>query len=256
MAQSQRTFRTQAIILKRRDFGEADRLLTLLTPGHGKMEALAKGARKPTSKATGHVELFTRADALIARGRTFNIVQQAEQVAPYLPLREELERGAYAAYVAELLDRFTGDDDADEGALFTLLDDTLERLCTASDVRLPARYFEMRLLDEVGFRPELNLCVISQQPIIAQDQFFSFAEGGVVSPDAAQHTGELVTVSMPTLKIMRHLQRSTYPHVASLVLDEGRHRDLERVMLGYLSYLLERRLQSVAFIRHLRRYTP
>ncbi len=65
-----------------------------------------------------------------------------------------------------------------------------------------------------------------------------------------------MTVSMPTLKIMRHLQRSTYPHVASLVLDEGRHRDLERVMLGYLSYLLERRLQSVAFIRHLRRYTP
>lgn len=252
MSQAQRTFRTQAIILKRRDFGEADRLLTLLTPGHGKIDALAKGSRKPTSKATGHVELFTRADALIARGRTFNVLTQVEQTAPYLPLREELERGAYAAYVVELLDRFTGDDDADEGTLFSLLDDTLTRLCTADDVRLPTRYFEMRLLDEVGFRPELNQCVISQEPIIAQDQFFSYAEGGVVSPEAARHTSNLASVTLPTLKLMRHLQRSPYSHVASLTLNEARHQALERIMLAYLSYLLERRLQSVAFIRHLR----
>ncbi|HRF93643.1 MAG TPA: DNA repair protein RecO, partial [Aggregatilineales bacterium] len=69
MSSSERSFRTNAIILKRRDFGEADRLLTILSPQYGKRETIAKGARKPASTKTGHVELFTCVDMLISRGR-------------------------------------------------------------------------------------------------------------------------------------------------------------------------------------------
>src|SRR5215212_1988067 len=113
MTHRERQFRTPAIILKRFDLGEADRLLTLLTPRHGKIEVVAKGARKLTSAKTGHVELFTRADMLIHRGRDLGIAVQAEMVAPYLALRDDLTLGAYAGYAAELADRFTisGDDD-------------------------------------------------------------------------------------------------------------------------------------------------
>jgi DNA repair protein RecO (recombination protein O) len=73
----ERSFRTDAIILKRRDFGEADRLLTILTPRYGKLDVIAKGARKPTSSKTGHVELFTRADMLIHKGRDLDLAVQA-----------------------------------------------------------------------------------------------------------------------------------------------------------------------------------
>ena len=68
MSRFERAFRTQAIILKRRDFGEADRILTVFTPAYGKLDVIAKGARKPTSTKTGHVELFTRTDMLIHKG--------------------------------------------------------------------------------------------------------------------------------------------------------------------------------------------
>lgn len=256
MPRPDRAFRTPALILKRRDFGEADRLLTVLTPDHGKLTVIAKGARKPTSTRTGHVELFTRADMLIHRGRDFGIVQQVEMTRPFLPLREDLHLGAYASYAAELLDRFTAEADDETRALFELADQTLERLCSADDPLLALRYFEMRLLDLVGFRPELTRCVISREPVEAEDQYFSYAEGGVVRPAYAGRGTALVPVTMLTLKLMRHLQRSPYEQVRALKIVPGLHADLERVMLGYLTFLLERRLESIDFIQRLRRLTP
>ncbi|MCU0496141.1 MAG: DNA repair protein RecO [Anaerolineae bacterium] len=253
MTHHERSFRTKALILKRRDFGEADRLLTILTPSRGKLEVVAKGARKPTSTKTGHVELFTKADMLISKGRNLDLVSQAEMIAPYLPLRESLERGAYANYVTELTDRFIAEaDDVNNQAVFELLDTAFDRLCQDEDVRLVTRYFELRLLDLTGFRPELQQCVISYQQVQPEDQYFSFAEGGVVTPAHAHHATAITPINMVTLKVLRHLQRSAYGQIQSLQIAPALHTDLERVLLGYITHILERKLQSVDFIRKIR----
>jgi DNA repair protein RecO (recombination protein O) len=250
---TERSLRTPAIILKRRDFGESDRLLTVLTLRHGKLDVIAKGARKPANTKTGHVELFTCADMLIQRGRDLDIVSQAEMVEPYLPLREDLQRGAYATFAAELLDRFTTVGEEDLHKLFTLLSETLQRLCEDSDPRLVVRYYEIHLLDLVGFRPELTECVVSRELVIAEDQFFSYPDGGVVIPKYSHLRPSLAPISMGTLKLLRHMQRSSYDHVKMLKISPEMHSEVERLMLGYITYLLERQLQSVDFIRRIRR---
>ena len=252
MPGTERQFRTKAIILKRRDFGEADRLITVLTPDHGKVDAIAKGARKPTSSKTGHVELFTQADMLISKGRELDIVVQVEMTEPYLAIREDLQRGAYANYAAELLDRFTETGDADMHGLFELMADTLQRLCKDDDPRLAIRYFEIRLLDKLGFRPELNQCVVSREDIQPVDQFYSNIGGGVVSPEYANYAEGIVPLPMLTLKLMRHMQRSDYRAVKTVGISRTLHDDVERVLLGYITFHLERRLQSVDFIRLIR----
>jgi DNA repair protein RecO (recombination protein O) len=254
LPRAERQFRTQALILRRRDFGEADRLLTVLTPERGKLEVIAKGARKPTSTKTGHVELFTRVDMLIHKGRDLDIVSQVETSAPYLPLREDLMRGAYASYAAELLDRFTAAEDADANyiELFQLLDDTFSRLCQDADPRLAIRYYEMHMLDLVGFKPELQSCVVSYDPVEAEDQFFSFALGGVVKPGYTHEGMAVIPVKMLTLKLLRHMQRSPYPQVRTLTIEPTLHDEVERLLLGYMTFLLERKLQSVDFIRRIR----
>lgn len=249
MPRPDRAFRTEAIILKRRDMGEADRLLTILTPRHGKLDVIAKGARKPTSTKTGHVELFTRADMLIHTGREIGIAAQAEMIEPYLELRDDLQRGAFANYAVELLDRFTTHAEEDYTDLFELLDDTLKRLSEDDDPRLAVRYYEMRMLDLLGFRPELLECVVGRDPIMPEDQFFSFAQGGVVCPQHAHLSRGAIPVSMLTLKLMRHMQRSTYKQVKSLKVSPALHEEVERVMLGYITHILERKLQSVEFLR-------
>ncbi|MEL7236312.1 MAG: DNA repair protein RecO, partial [Chloroflexota bacterium] len=107
MPPNNRAIRTPAIILRRRDFGEADRLLTVLTPYHGKLDLIAYGARKAVSRKTGHVELFTLADMLVNLHKNPGVVSQVEMLEPFLPLRDDLTLGAFAGYVVELLDRFT-----------------------------------------------------------------------------------------------------------------------------------------------------
>jgi DNA repair protein RecO (recombination protein O) len=252
MPRPERSFRTQAIIVKRRDFSEADRVLTILTPEYGKLDVIAKGARKPTSHKTGHVELFTRADMLIHRGRDLDIAVQAEMVEPYLALRENLQRGAYASYVGELLDRLTTEGEENLTEVFELVADTFQRLCDDDDPRLVVRYYEMQLLDHTGFRPELTECVVSHEDIEPEDQFFSYTLGGAVKPEAAHEGIGLVPISMTTLKLLRHLQRSPYHHVKTLAISPALHDDIERIMLGYITAVLERRLQSVDFIRRIR----
>lgn len=259
MPKPARQFRTQAIILSRRDLGEADRLLRLFTPDYGKISAIAKGARRHKSKLSGHVELFARSDVLIHKGRSIDVLAQAELVEPYLGFREDLQRGAYANYAAELLDRFTADEDVGQSDLFVLLHQTLQRIADAGDPRLATRFYELQLLDLVGFRPQLSECVVMRVPLKPQAQHFSNAEGGAVSRDGAAQVGRgLVPLDLPTLKLLRHLQRSSqhYSQVASLRLTPAQHADIERLMLGYIVYLLERRLQSIEFIRRLRQLAP
>ena len=100
MTVRERLYRTEAIILRRQDFGEADRLLTLYTPGLGKRRVLAKGVRKPTSRKAGHVELFTHSRLLIAKGKSLDIVTQAETTNSFLQVWGELARVSCADYVA------------------------------------------------------------------------------------------------------------------------------------------------------------
>ena len=100
-------YRTDAIVLRRQDFGEADRVLTLYSPWRGKFRAIAKGVRRPKSRLGGHVELFTHVNMLVAQGRNLDIVTQAETVRPFARIRDDLWKTSYACYVAELVDRFT-----------------------------------------------------------------------------------------------------------------------------------------------------
>lgn len=252
MPKPERLFRTEAIILRRRDFGEADRLLTLFMPNWGKRGVLAKGARKPTSRKGGHVELFALVDILVARGRNLDIVSQVEMIESFRALREDLTRTTYAAHVVELLDRFSGEGEENINA-YNLLKATLGYLCQDVDLRLVARFYELHLLTWVGYRPELFTCVRGGEEIVAQDQYFSYADGGVVCPE---HAGrDLLPISLGALKVLRYMQTRDFATVRVLNLRSETHAEVERVMHGYITYLLELRLQSADFLRHLRAYS-
>ena len=164
MSARERTYRTEAIVLRRKDFGEADRVLTVFTPERGKVRLVAKGIRKPRSRKAGHLELFTCSRLLLAKGRDLDMVTQAETLLAYRPLREDLLRGAYAAYAVELLDRFTPDEQ-ENAELYRLLRSMLGWLCAEHDLALVARYYELQLLGLAGFQPDLRQCVAGGEKI-------------------------------------------------------------------------------------------
>ena len=122
MAQKFRSFRVDAIVLKHRDYGEADRLLTIYTRQKGKLIVIAKGVRKVRSKKGGHLEPFTHTSLQLAAGRTWNLVSQAEAQDFFPNLTADLEKLGYASYAVELVDRFAYEEE-ENPQIFTLLKD-------------------------------------------------------------------------------------------------------------------------------------
>jgi DNA repair protein RecO (recombination protein O) len=247
-----RSFRAEAVVLRHSDFGEADRLLTLYTREHGKVRAIAKGARKIASRKAGHLEPFTRVKLQFAKGRDLLIVTQAETIDAYPSLRADLTLTGYAAYVLELLDRFVPDEETALPSLFRLLTETLSRLATNPIPWLTIRSYEMRLLDLLGFRPQLFECANCETEILAEDQFFSAALGGAICPRCGQGLPGLWPISMDALKYLRHFQRSGYREATRARPDDGTQKEVEAVMQGYFQYLLERELNTPGFIKHVK----
>lgn len=247
-----RTLRSEAVVLRRTDFGEADRLLTLFTREVGKMRALAKGARKPASRKTGHVELFMRTNFLIALGRDWGIVTQAEMIEAYTPLREDLVSTTYAAYFVELLDRFTAEEDKNV-VLYNLINQALGWLCTAANPLLVARHYELRLLSATGYQPQLFRCVASGEEIAQEAQFFSAEMGGLLCPQQRNVDKRAKPISAGAVKVLRYLQTRPWETVQSLQLRRDLHQELEHILHFYLTYILERNLKSVDFLQRLRR---
>lgn len=248
----ERTYRSEAVVLRRVDFGEADRLLTLYSREHGKIKAIAKGARKPQSRKTGHVELFMRSQFFLAKGRNLDIITQAETIEPYVALRSDLVRMTYASYAVELLDRFTVEEDAHIG-IYDLLVNGLGWFATAEDLLLAARYYELRLLSLSGFQPRLFQCVSCDEAVIEQDQFFSAELGGFLCPNCRNADRNALPVSAVAVKVLRYLQTRSWDVVQQLRLKKPLLHNLERVMHDYIVYTLERNLKSVEFLHRLRR---
>jgi len=248
-----RSFRAEAIVLNHRDWGEADRLVTLYTRQRGKIRAVAKGARKPRSRKGGHLQPFTQITIQLARARGPFIITQVETLEAYLPLREDLNLTGNASYLVELLDRFSYDEEEANAALFRLLGDSLSRLARGDDIWVVVRYYEIRLLDYLGFRPQLFECANCREEIKAEDQSFSAALGGVLCPNCESDQSSVRPIKVEVLKYIRHFQRSSYTEARRADPNPNIRAELENLVQFYLTYLLERGLNSPRFIREVGR---
>ncbi|MGB9706629.1 MAG: DNA repair protein RecO [Microgenomates group bacterium] len=143
------TYKTEGIILKRKNFGEADKILTIYSKHYGKIRAIAKGVRKLKSRKAGSLELFNHCRLVLAKGRNLDIISEVEVINTFRWWRENLTKVGVAWYFCELVDKLTPDEQANK-AVFELLKSFLEKIDTDSLPNL-VRSFEEHLLDELGF---------------------------------------------------------------------------------------------------------
>ena len=244
----ERTYRTRAIILKRRAQGEADRVITLFTPEYGKRVVIARGVRKPASRKAGHLEPFTHAALMLARGKSWDVITSAQTVTSFRALRENLDLTAYAYYFSELLDAFVQEEDP-HPELYDLLLNAFRYLETSPTPALTARWYELALLRDVGFAPQLFQCVHCGQRLQPVLNYFSHARGGVLCPAHGEGVKGAVPLPLNIFKVLRFVQTQPYTHIIQLNLHPSTLRQTEKLMNDYLRFLLERRLKSRQFIR-------
>ncbi len=247
----ERVYRSEAVIIRRSDFGEADRLLTLITP-MGKRRVVAKGARKTTSRLAGHIELFTHAALLLAVGRNLDIITQSTILHSFDTLRADLRRIGAAYYAAELIDRLIEEEDENRPA-FELLLATLVALDATSNIDLALRFYELRLLGFLGYRPQLYHCAVCQETLTEATNRFSSAAGGALCQRCASADRGAVPMSLNAFKLLRFLQAQPLEAIERLNISSNTREEVEKLLRSYIRRILERDLKSITFLEEINR---
>lgn len=239
------TYKDEGIVIRKQKYSEADKILTIYTREHGRVTAIAKGARKVTSRKNSSTELFIQAVYQLARGRSMDIVVESQTLNSFIPLREDLQKAALAFYLTELLNAFSRGGEANY-PLYRLFLETMSLLSRAKKKQnLWVRAFEAKSLNQLGFGPELYQCAHCCSPLSAE-KYFEPEHGGTVCRDCF---GDGILLSESQLLFLRDLQRCNWSELSRLRFREQDLVDSEEVLRRYLTHVLETDLTSVDFVK-------
>ncbi len=240
----ERNFLSQYLILRSRDYGEGDKIVTMFSPERGKESAIAKGAARSKSSLRGVVQPFSHVRLAIAKGRgSLHIVTQGEVIESFAPLRQELEKITYASYLAELVD--AGMPERKPNAdLFLLALLTYSLLAYSEFSALTARYFELRFLSCLGLTPRLDTCLKCGRSIQERRFFLSPFHGGIVCETCAATMSSKVLIHAGTVQVLRFLQKSPAQKILNLKMNPQTSEELKEALWCYLDYHLDYTLRA------------
>ena len=174
------TFKDRGIILKESLVGEADKIVTALLYGNGKLSLSVKGARKPGSKHMAAVQPFCLSDFVIFEGKGFFSATQADPVENFFGLRDDFEAFCYASFCAEMADRLIYPDMPAENVI--------DLLCAAFNAmtkkgiapKLAATIFEFKIMQLEGYAPEIWECIVCGEEIVDFNAGIHFGSEGAI----------------------------------------------------------------------------
>lgn len=236
-------YQTDALVIRSREYGESDRLLTLFSREQGKLHAVAKGVRKPKSKQRAGAQLFTYADFLLYHGKTLDTISQASPKESFAFLWGDLEKSLAASAIAELLDIGTLQGQP-YPELFSL---TLAGLFLLEqfDPAIVQAAYTLRLLTYLGYRPKLSECAECGRPVKENRIFFSPEDGGVICSQCLGDNARLGRwLSAGSLAFMRQLISVDLAKLDRLKWNEGMKKEILTSLQFLSEQIFNQRLKS------------
>lgn len=234
-------YKADAIVIRSREYGESDRLVTLFSRELGKLEAIAKGVRKPKSTQRGGTQLFTYADFLLYQGKTLDTVNQAQPRENFLHLWDDFDRTIAASGIAELLDISTTREHPDQ-ELFTL---TLSFLFLLKelDPYIAQAAYALRLLDLQGYLPDISRCLLCGRDLMGEQAFLSAEAGGFVCSSCKNN--QLVSALNPgSYALVKQLHKVDLARLDRLRWNKKMREEILGSLCVFCEEKFERKLQS------------
>ena len=248
-------FETEAIVLKRFDFGDTSQVAHLLTAREGRVSVLAKGVKKPNPTLKGPIDLFhfARVKYRRRRGAELALLTRYEPITGFPDLRRSLERLYSAFYLTELFHVVSPEGDADP-AVFALLGRALEALEEADIRSVPAVTVatELGFLERAGFAPPFDRCALCGARLRAGPTAFYESAGGFICEACPRPVGEAQGLSAGTRALLTALGRAGPRHAVRYQVAAGQLRELRAIMKRLVGAVLERPLRSEPFLREIR----
>jgi len=246
-----RLYRTDAIVLSRQNYGEADRIFIVYTPSRGRMSIIAKGIRRPKSRFGSYLDFFAQVSLDLAKGRDLDVVTGVSAIDSHERLRTDTESYGYAAYFAELTRHLT-QDRQENRPLYDLLASSLALVSEGVDPWPVARHFELGILTMLGYRPELFRCVNCSGELKAAPNSFSSRLGGMLCPACRLADPTALTLSVHAQKYLRTLARSGLTVVIRLDVPEPVRNEVAATVASYLRFVAEREFSSLRVLDSMR----
>ena len=230
----------QGIVLRGYPFGEADKVVVLLSPNHGKVRAVAKGVRKTKSRFGGRLEPFTHVDVLLYEGRNLDTITQVSVVEAFSHLRLELDRVLAAGTMVEASDA-VAQEEAGSHRQFLLLQRGLRALEAGPVHPDLVSAFLLKLAAVVGVAPALDAC--AECGSTEDLDRFSLASGGAVCRSCSHDRGVKLRDGLTAhLAVLAGADLSDLPQANEL------SRDAIGLTRRFVEYHLERRLESLSLL--------
>lgn len=235
-------YKAEGIVLRTRSWGEADRIVTLLSPERGKFTAMAKGARRPRNRMAAGMQLFSYGELLLTTGTSLDSISQVEIKESFRDLRDNLDRMVFGAYIAELVDELVPENEPDEGLFLLVLH--ILHLLRCRNPRIVAVIAVIKLLSRAGYRPHLNHCVQCNSTDNSEKVLFSSSHGGPLCLACKDTDPKALLMDRKCLEWLEKLRVLDIENPIEFSLTSGILREIEQLLRQYVRQHLEIELKA------------
>ncbi|MBR91677.1 MAG: DNA repair protein RecO [Dehalococcoidia bacterium] len=237
------------IVIKINDLGEADRIITLITPNFGLIRGVAKSARKTVSKLGGHFDILKYVNFSIREAKSISQLSQATTIYGYKKIRTDLNLFFQTSYISEIAEKFSIENNANL-TLFNLLKKTLDYIEEFGFTENLLHFYELKILETNGFAPELYKCVESENILEPGNHYYCPERGGLIDFKYSNLKGNLTLLpaNLNTIKYMRYLSKSSMEKINNLSIDEIYEKQASRILKIQIKNIVDRNLKSEKFI--------
>ncbi len=243
--------KTQGIVLKYTNLGEADKILTILTRNKGKVRAVAKGCRKPKSSLLASSEMFAFSEFVFYKGASLYHISQAETRETFYNLRNDLLKLSYAVFFVELADTVLQEEMVSE-RLFLLLAKALYYLAEGEHpIGLIHVAYQLKLMDISGYRPNLHHCVNCGE---TESQSFKFdiEQGGLLCENCEKIGKNIVRISPGSIEAMRILLNTEISRLNTLKIDNTIFNEIDKLVKRFVAVHLDKQFKSLDFLEEIK----
>ncbi|MEI7474379.1 MAG: DNA repair protein RecO [bacterium] len=204
------TFSAKGINIKSYNLGENDKIIVIYTKEHGIIRAVAKGVKKQTSKLAGRMELLIANQLLIAKGKSLDIVSQAQSIEIFKNLRKDFDKLTYSIYIGEVVLNFGLEKDPNSSLIYELLFNSLKNVSLATsenEVLWAINSFLLKFMKIEGYALELKNCTKCKEEDNFDNLYICYDSGGVVCSKCKHTAPQKIQVTKNLLKLMDDMSK-------------------------------------------------